>query len=271
MTISVRDAIRTSAFKMFSFENNMDPGDVPGELNNLSVVGQQLVSRLSPAIQVHMLKHGGKAANGNCVAFHQNVNEPVQVLPKLPSEINLIRVRKLGKNQTSKEFNVRRYFVQIALVWLKYHNPAYSDIIISQSWLDGLPVNGSIEIPTVETAACSVINDEGPVPEQSDPCTVEGDTVSCVSLSDPCFNIREEVEKVVEKVVGSNHGPVTSKRNKVTIPWPTRDNVPMSEFTTKYFFTLAFPCLFPRGSGDFHINRPRTLISMSDWAEHLIW
>ena len=57
----------------------------------------------------------------------------------------------------------------------------------------------------------------------------------------------------------------------MTIPWPTRDNVPLSEFTTKFFFTLAFPCLFPYGSGDFHINRPRTFMSMSDWAEHLIW
>ena len=57
----------------------------------------------------------------------------------------------------------------------------------------------------------------------------------------------------------------------MTIPCPTRDNVPLSEFTTKYFFTLAFPYLFPYGSGDFHINRPRTFMSMSDWAEHLIW
>ena len=104
--ICVRCNKDKSAIKMFSFENNMDPGDVPGELNNLSVVEQQLVSRLSPAIQVHMLKHGGIAANGHCVAFPQYVNEPAQILPKLPSEINLIRVRKLGKNQTSKELNV---------------------------------------------------------------------------------------------------------------------------------------------------------------------
>ena len=182
----------------------------------------------------------------------------------------MIRARKLGKNQTSKEFNVRRYVVQKALVWLKNHNSAYSDIIISQSRLDGLPLNGSIEVSTVETAACSVNNDEGPAPEQADPGKV-GDTISCVTLPEPCVNIREEVEKVVEEVVGPNHSLVTSKRNKMTIPWPTRDNVPLSEFVTKYFFTLGFPCLFPRGSGDFHINRPRALMSMSDWAEHLIW
>ena len=86
----------------------------------------------------------------------------------------------------------------------------------------------------METAASSVIIDEGPAPEQSDPGEAEGNRVYWVTLPDLCVNIREDI-------------------------------------TTKYFFTLVFPCLFPQGSCDFHINRPRTLMSMSDWAEHLIW
>ena len=47
-------------------------------------------------------------------------------------------------------------------------------------------------------------------------------------------------------------------------------NKTISEFTTQYFFTLAFLALFPFGTGDFHINRPRTVDSMSDWVEHLL-
>jgi hypothetical protein len=50
--------------KMFSSENNMDPGKMPNELKNLSIVEQQLIARISPCINVHMLKHGGIAANG---------------------------------------------------------------------------------------------------------------------------------------------------------------------------------------------------------------
>ena len=75
---------------------------------------------------------------------------------------------------------------------------------------------------------------------------------------------------MVEQVVGEKHGPVNAGKIYVTIPWPTRD-VPLSEFTTKYFLTLAFPCPFPFGDGDYHINRLRSCDSMSDWAEHLIW
>ncbi|CAG2228402.1 unnamed protein product [Mytilus edulis] len=55
--------------KMFSTENSMNPGEAPLELANLSVVEEQLISRISPCINIHMLKHGGIAANGHCVAF----------------------------------------------------------------------------------------------------------------------------------------------------------------------------------------------------------
>ncbi|XP_073244950.1 uncharacterized protein [Porites lutea] len=34
---------------------------------------------------------------------------------------------------------------------------------------------------------------------------------------------------------------------------------------------MAFPCLFPYGKGDFHINRPVTCPTLHDWAEHLLW
>ena len=69
--------------KMFSSENNMDPGKMPNELKNLSIVEQQLIARISPCINVHMLKHGGIAANGHCVAFPQEIDKPSKILPNL--------------------------------------------------------------------------------------------------------------------------------------------------------------------------------------------
>ena len=46
------------------------------------------------------------------------------------------------------------------------------------------------------------------------------------------------------------HLITTDKRGTCTIPWPTRDYNPVSEYTIVHFFILAFPCLFPYGSGD---------------------
>ena len=56
-----------------------------------------------------MLKHGWIAANGHCVAFPQEIDKATKILPNLPSEINIIKVRKQGQNDTFKDLNVIRY------------------------------------------------------------------------------------------------------------------------------------------------------------------
>ena len=91
-------------------------------------------------------------------------------------------------------------------------------------------------------------------------------------MPDPNVDIKKKVENVVNVVIGEDHGGViVNKKGTVIIPWPTRQNIPISEFTTQYFFTLAFPALFPFGTGDFHINRPRTVDSVSDWGGYFLW
>ena len=175
-----------SSVRMFSKENSMDPGPVPDIMQGLSLVEQQLISRISPAVQVHMLKHWGIASSGHCVDFPQNVNEPAQILPHLPQQI--IPIRKQGNNDTTKDFNVRRSVIQKVLEWLKQHNPAYSDIIISQDRIDHLPEDTPININTVETKVPhNSHTDLGPAPLQVDPGEVDGNTVSCVTLPDPAI------------------------------------------------------------------------------------
>ena len=116
------------------------------------------------------------------------------------------------------------------------------------------------------------MKENGPAPEQLiDTDIVTGETHSTIMLPDTVCNISEKVKNVVKDVMGENNSDVTkSKRGIFTIPWPTRDNQPVSEFTTVNFFTLAFPTLFPYATGDFHINRPKP-VTMTDWAEHLMW
>ena len=258
---------------MFSSENNMDPKELPDELKNLTVVEQQLLCRISPCINIHMLKHGGIASSGHCVTFSQEINEPAKIFPRLPKEINIIKVRKQGRGDSSKDFRVRRYKIQAALTWLKCNNPAFQDIQISQERLQMLPMDGELtDMDSVEFPANAThINDDGPAPQQTDPGEVSGFSHSSVLMPDQSIGIREEIEKLLNEVL-ENPGEVTvNNRGTATIPWPTRGNVPLSEFSTKNFFTLAFPCLFPYGLGDFHINRPISCTSMTNWADHLLW
>lgn len=127
----------------------MNPGKLPSELCDMTIIEQQLISKITPCINVHLLKHGGVASSGHCMTFPQEVNQPSQILPRLPKDIKILKVRKRGKNDTSKEFTVRRFKVQNALLWLKQNNPVYSDIIISQDRLELLPIDD--EMPDIET------------------------------------------------------------------------------------------------------------------------
>ena len=81
----------------------------------MSDAEQMLIARLAPTVHVHMLKHGGIASRGHCIAFPQAVQEPATILPHLPAEVDIIRVRRQGKNDTHKDFRVRRQRVEGAL------------------------------------------------------------------------------------------------------------------------------------------------------------
>ena len=104
---------------LYSEDNNMNPKLSPPEMSDLIVIEQQLISRISPCINVHLLNHGGIASSGHCVTFPQEVNEPEKLFPRLLKEIEVPKVKKQGQNDTLKDFVVRRYKIQNALNFLK--------------------------------------------------------------------------------------------------------------------------------------------------------
>lgn len=258
---------------MFSKENNMDPKPLPNELKELTIVEQQLIAMIYPCINVHSLKHGGRAASGHCVTFPQNIGAPAKIFPRLPHEIKIVKVKRKGKNDTSKEFNVRRQKVSDALFWLKANNPAYFGITIDQDRLNQLPIDSELQdINTMEyEGAPQTNNDKGPAPEQLDN-DQEGETYSGVLLPDQTINEQENLNNMLKEIVRDTDTEIQiNKKGQVVIEWPVRGDEPIPEFTTTYFFTMAFPALFPYSLGDFHINRPRTCSSLGDWGEHLLW
>ena len=58
----------------------MDPMPVPEILSGRSDAHQMLIARVTPTVHVHLLKHGGTASKGHCIAFPQAVQEPATSL-----------------------------------------------------------------------------------------------------------------------------------------------------------------------------------------------
>ena len=263
----------------WSGENNMDPLPLPVELSGMLDAEQMLIARLAPTVHVHMLRHGGIASKGHCIAFPQAVQEPAAILPLLPAEVDIIRVRRQGKDDTHKDFRVRRHQVEEALRWLKDNNPAYSDIVIDSARIRNLPEDGELpNLRTVEFSETEHMDDQGPAPQQlvaGETDASDDSTVSGVILAEPGVNVQAEVEAALNQVVSEPREVETDQAQqgaeRPVIPWPTSDTTPASDFTTPYFFTMVFPCLFPYGKGDYHINRPISCPALHEWAEHLLW
>ena len=87
----------------------MDPVAVPEILSNMSDAEQMLIARLAPTVHVHLPRHGGIASKGHCIAFPQAVQEPATILPRIPAEVDVILVRRQGKDDTHKDFGVTRH------------------------------------------------------------------------------------------------------------------------------------------------------------------
>ena len=93
--------------------------------------------------------------------------------------------------------------MQAALLWLKGNNPAYNDIIISNERLEALPLDGCISVNTFEYKSDTIHkHDKVPAHEQINPGEVDGNTHSSILLPEKPVNIRQEVEDIVQDVIG---------------------------------------------------------------------
>ena len=71
-------------------------------------------------------------------------------LPRLPSELDVIVVRKKGANESHRDFRVRRSVVLHALQWLLANNIYYRNVRIDPDAFALLPENGDL------TGLCSM-------------------------------------------------------------------------------------------------------------------
>ena len=101
--------------------------DVPVAPAGLTLAEELLIARLSVTVAIHLLSHGGVASTGHVATFPKPVESMAAVLPRVPSDVAIIRVRRGAAASADKKqirlYTVRRRKVMDALHWLKEHNP----------------------------------------------------------------------------------------------------------------------------------------------------
>ncbi|CAG8823248.1 16919_t:CDS:2, partial [Gigaspora rosea] len=105
--------------KKFLFDNNIDPGEVPKELQELTEIEEMLIAQVFPFLE-------------NNINFFQDVEEFTTRLPWHSSTLNVLIIhRQSDKDPTAfRDFKICRNKVAYALRWLKANNNYYSEITI---------------------------------------------------------------------------------------------------------------------------------------------
>ena len=114
--------------------------------SGLTQVEEMLISAVMPIMSVYRLPLGQYGYSGHVVNLPQDVASFSHSLPRLPSQLDVIVVRKEGANQSHRDFRVRRAVVLRALQWLVTHNQCYHSVgvTIDTTALDQLPQDGNI-------------------------------------------------------------------------------------------------------------------------------
>jgi hypothetical protein len=110
-----------------------------------------LIRRCSNYVPSVHLSNGVFALKGHCVTFPQDISAMCNELP-LCKETMIVFIRYLGNKDTCavypKLLCVNRKNVLEALLWLKKHNPHYSDISIRENNLDWMQGEKEVSIAT---------------------------------------------------------------------------------------------------------------------------
>ncbi len=119
-------------------------------LQGLTQVEEMLISAVLPIMSIYLLPHGQFGYSGHVINLPEDVVSFASSLPRLPSDLDVIVVRKESANQSHRDFRVRRCVVHHALQWLISNNIYYriNQVHIDQEALVHLPQNGTF--PTLE-------------------------------------------------------------------------------------------------------------------------
>jgi len=104
-----------------------------------------LISAMMPIMSIYRLPLGQYGYSGHVVNLPQDVLSFATSLPRLPSEIDVLVVRK-EKDQAHQDFRVRRRVVQQALSWLLENNRYYraNQVCMNAEALEQLPEDGNL-------------------------------------------------------------------------------------------------------------------------------
>ena len=219
-----------------------------------------LVSAIMPIMSIYRLPLGQYGYTGHVINLPQDVISFSHHLPRLPSELDILVVRKENE-QSHRDFRVRRAVVQEALEWLLQNNKYYraNQVHLNEDVLQQLPENGDI------TELTSLQLHESTSEDPSQPNRQEDLYRAHLPSSFVPNAVQQQTEQdTVRQSIQERQSSSTS-----TLMWPTIGGTPINEFTTEGYFSMAFPTLFPTGAADF-LGQRCNQVTIGNYFKHML-
>ena len=270
--------------KTYSMENNMNPGSVPQCLLDLTQIEEMLIARVTPIMYVYRKQGGQRGYKGHILNLSQDVQSLLDVLPPRISDLPILVLRRKGANGTYSDFTVRRQKVLNALLWLQQNNPFYKSISIDHMLIEQLPENGvpneifhtdqntllttgmTNKSHTQTNSEVFETTDQSDTQSTSDDSDID-DTEANHDLSQhnytsfvPTPHAQETELDYMQRVINNN----------TQLSWPTLSQTPVNEFDTEGLATMAFPTLFPYGTGDPTTKNRSHHVGYAEFFKHLM-
>ncbi|KAK3912381.1 ATP-dependent DNA helicase [Frankliniella fusca] len=252
---SLKNFTCTKNCSLFTEENDMDPFQIPDELKDLTYIEKQLISRVHPVISLYRVKKLEYKYKGQVINFTQDVQHVADKLPHLVADLRNVVVVRLDQQSTLKDFVVRKDKVLNALLWLQKNNPHYADVTIDYSVIHTLPNDGNVYDDISLT-----LNGDDTETEK------DFDTEHAVSDSDDIDDGNDDI--VYTSVPDNDHSTITKSFSNDLV-WPSIGKVPLNEFSSPGYMSMAFPHLFCYGTCDFSMPKKKK-VSLTDYVRHLM-
>ncbi|CAF3374280.1 unnamed protein product, partial [Rotaria sp. Silwood2] len=264
-------ALSKGSIPKFSAANNTWLGDIPAELQGLTIPEQKLISLYrhnSCIIKLHSPFHSTTTAQtalkGNCITFVQNVPNIVHSLPLTLDDlcdtlkVIFIGARPPARIHLKKILTVRKKKIVQALHWLKKYNILYHNININLENIAQLPED---DVPDcIMTTLEQNIGDEEAQSERTgyvpDPllnpqeCTTSDvipiNNSGVLDVNGSSVSSDEIANYFLHKMKNNENNDKTVTENVYLIPHSSK---PVNEYFNPKLLTGLYPTLFCYGRG----------------------
>ncbi|XP_078600775.1 uncharacterized protein LOC144875890 [Branchiostoma floridae x Branchiostoma japonicum] len=245
-----------------AWTNNMDPGDIPPCIKQLTRMETRLVSLKYTFVKLIILPGGQYGEQGQAISFSTNIETSCNLLPRCQNTSGIVIVHPSDTNDRTQrndpQYIVRYTHMHEALTWLITNNHLYSDVNIA-SFEDWKETSCEFHSNVANYGEIDQANRSSNVTELSAfPCNYINPNISLQAL----------LQSATDTVPA--------------ISLPRETSAPQSIFKEKDLEEHCFPQLYPYGCNGFQQTReiPMTdlqyfqsrLLNINDsWRKNIPW